>query len=432
MALDLGLTQSGAKSTRGPYFDGQAGVRQSIEAMAQKMREGKVDPRVIGWTGKVLKEAGLDGRGPNSRSNTRAQAAALLDAFRADVVYTPDPYGTELISSAAATLCLSPGLCLNRGDCDDSVVALGSATLSLAIPTVIVKQSFGVENQEHVLMAVQDETGDWIYADPSTNLPLGRAPNAVEEIWVDPMQPIGNLGEAGAEIITLGAPLMKQRHVRLLDGYWWEEREGRAFVHADGEWHDTGLGHIPVGVGTNIFGYPTVSDLKDLIDAAAYFLQQVQAAAAACTGWPDASAWTIWQADLLQVQAKFNEATALTNEILTGTPKWLLNIRIASGYDGGWAWERVREVIRDITDLDRRFRAANACTPPTYDHMPQPQTPDTQLQVYKSADALVKGVEQIGTKLIEPTTIGVGGVLIGCVLTVGGLLLVDHLLPHRR
>jgi hypothetical protein len=431
MTFDPGLTNSGVPATRAPYLNGQAGVRQSIEAMAQKMREGRLDPAVIGWARGVLKDAGIDGRGPDSRRNIRAQVGALLTALRSQTVYASDAYGAEVISSAAATLCLRPNLCINGGDCDDLSVALGSATLSLGIPTVIVKQSFGVENQEHVLMAVQDESGDWIYADPSTNLPLGKAPNAVEEIWVDPMQPIGDLGEAGAEIIVIGA--VPTRHVKFLGGYWFEESAGKAFVHTDGEWRDTGLGSIPpVGVGTDIFGYPTVSDLKDLIDAAAYFLQQLQAAAAACGGWSDATAWAIWQSDLQQVQAKFDAAARLTNEMLNGTPKWLMNIRTASGYGGGWAWEHVREVIRDITDLDRRFRVANACAPPTYEKTPQPQTPDTQLEAYKTADALAKGAEQIGQKMVAPTTIGIGGVVLGCVLTVGGLLLIDHLLPRRR
>lgn len=441
MAFEPGLKNAGVPSTRAPYMDGQAGVRQSLEAMSQKMREGRLDPYIIGWTGKVLKEAGLDGRGPNSRRNTRAQVSALLNAFRGQVVYAPDAFGAEVISSAAATLCLGPNLCLNRADCDDSVVALGSATLSLAIPTVIVKQSFGQENQEHVLMAFQDESGNWIYADPSTNLPLGKAPNATEEVWIDPLEPIGNLPETHAEIVTIGG--VPNRRVAFVAGYWWEESGGRTLVHADGGWRETGLGAIPAardksvveptGLGTNIFGYPTLSDLKDLINAAAYFLQQMQAAATACSGWQDSTAWTTWQSDLQQVQAHFNDAVSLSNELLTGTPKWLMNIRVASGVDGGFAWERVREVIRDVTDLDRRFRAAGGCAPPTYDHTPQPQTPDTQLEAYKTADALANGMEKIGQKIMEPTTIALGGVVLGVGLTVGAIFVIDRFLwPRRR
>lgn len=171
--------------------------------MAQKMREGRLDPAVAGWARGVLKDAGFDGR---DGFPIRRQGAALLAALRAQAIYTPDAYGAEVISSAAATLCLRPGLCINGGDCDDLTVALGSALLSLGIPVAIVKQNFGGENQEHVLLVFQDESGDWVYADPSTNAPLGQAPKAVSEIWVDPMQAIGNLPDVTPQIVTFGRP----------------------------------------------------------------------------------------------------------------------------------------------------------------------------------------------------------------------------------
>lgn len=206
MSFDPGVDSmraAGIPVTRQPYAEGSAGIRQSLDAMALKMREGRIDSAVIGWAGQVLKAAGLDGR---DRNTTPArQAAALLDALRESAVYAPDAYGAEVIQSAAATLCLRPGLCLNRGDCDDLAVAFGSATLSLGIPTQIVKQNFGGDTQEHVLIVVWDGA-DWQYADPSTKLPFGSALKAASEVWVDPMAPIGNLPEAKAEIVTLGRP----------------------------------------------------------------------------------------------------------------------------------------------------------------------------------------------------------------------------------
>ena len=194
----------GIPVTVAPYASGAAGVRQSLEVMSQKMREGRLDPAIAGWARGVLKDAGIDGR---DGFPIRRQAAALLAAIRAQAIYTPDAYGAEVISSAAATLCLRPGLCLNGGDCDDLTVALGSALLSLGIPTVIVKQDYGGENQQHVLIAFQDESGDWVYADPSTNAPLGSKPRGVvSEIMVDPMQAIGQLPDSNAQIVTFGRP----------------------------------------------------------------------------------------------------------------------------------------------------------------------------------------------------------------------------------
>jgi hypothetical protein len=222
--------------------------------MAQKMREGRLDPGVRGWAIAALKDAGIDGRAGQS---VRKQAEAILEAFRKVTTYAPDPYGAEYIPSAAATLCLRPNLCVNGEDCDGLSVALGSLMLSIGIPTQIVKQTFGGDAQEHVLIAIYDGS-NWLYADPSTRLPLGGSVPAADEIWIDPMGAVGPLPEAQPEIITLGKP----RH----------------------------------GFGS-VLGYPTTSDAHQLLDAAIYNAGQLKlawdncnsctgASSTAC-GWPD-------------------------------------------------------------------------------------------------------------------------------------------------
>ena len=176
-------------------------VRQSLETMALKMREGRIDPSVYAWARRTLTDAGFDFRDGMS---IRRAAGILLQALRDQTTYAPDAYGVEVVSSAAATLCLREDLCIKGGDCDDLAVALGSALLSLGIPVVIVKQEFGSEAQQHVLIAFQDEKGSWVYADPSTNAPLGSAPRAKKEIWVDPMTDIGDVPAPEAQIVTFG------------------------------------------------------------------------------------------------------------------------------------------------------------------------------------------------------------------------------------
>jgi hypothetical protein len=92
-------------------------------------------------------------------------------------------------------------------NCDGLSVALGTATMSIGIPTVIVKQSFGYGQQQHVLIAVQDENGAWLYADPSTRMPVGSAAHATSEERFDPMDEMSvSTGLSGNEIVTLGRP----------------------------------------------------------------------------------------------------------------------------------------------------------------------------------------------------------------------------------
>lgn len=202
-SIGRAATQDGINASRAPYADGSAGTRQSLDAMAQKMREGRLDPAMKEWAVSCLRAKGIDGR---DNVPIRRQVQALLDCLRDQAIYVPDAYGAEVVQSGAATLCLRPNLCIRGGDCDDLSVALGSATLSIGIPTAIVKQSYGAEHQEHVLIACYDEGGSWFYADPSTNWPVGRAANALDEVWIDPLGQIGNLPESHAEIVTMGKP----------------------------------------------------------------------------------------------------------------------------------------------------------------------------------------------------------------------------------
>jgi hypothetical protein len=195
----------GVRVVRMPFPPGVAGVKLSLEAIAQRIREGANDPAVMGWAMDRLREAGIDGRGFNDTAF--AKMRVLLDAVRAWTVYTPDPPHSETIKSAAAMLCLAPGLCVRGGDCDDQVVLLGSVLMSVGIPVLVVKQTFGSGDQEHVLIRAQDDSANWVALDPSTNLPAGESARASSEFALDPMNPsmIGLTGVPEAEFIGIGA-----------------------------------------------------------------------------------------------------------------------------------------------------------------------------------------------------------------------------------
>jgi hypothetical protein len=271
------MRAAGYKVEVAPYPDGAQGIRLSLEEVAQKIRDGRLDSDMRGWAGDVLITAGRP-------RTVKQQAQAILDAFRAETVYVPDPVGAEMIATGSATMCLRPGLCVRARDCDDSVVAVGSALMSIGIPVVVVKQNFGPQHQEHVLVEFQDENGNWIPMDPSTNSPAGFAHEAVEEVRIDPMDVIGSTGTSGAEIVTLGAPpccggcasggtceaggacdatanepsgeaylgappanrvgLTNTRQTRFYQGRWWEWRYGRTYYFEAGTWREYPTGPI--------------------------------------------------------------------------------------------------------------------------------------------------------------------------------------------
>lgn len=218
--------------TRRPYGKGEAGIRQSLEEVCRLMREARLDPDVKGWAVRELTAKGLDGR---AHPSIRQQAAALLDAFRAQTIYVPDAAGAEHVQAAHVTLCLRDR-CIPGEDCESLVIALGGAMLAIGLPTYGVKVSYGSSHQEHILIGLLDDNENAFYADPSTKYPLmEKIPGAVEEIWVDPLEQIGPVG-TGAEIVTLGAPRTDGRELYLQKGIWFEYLYGRWWVLSQGRW----------------------------------------------------------------------------------------------------------------------------------------------------------------------------------------------------
>jgi hypothetical protein len=241
------------------YPPGAEGITLSCETIAQKIRDGRLDPHITQWAADVVIAAGK----PKS---VKARAQALLDACRAQFFYAPDPPGAERIASAAITACVSPGLCLHVGDCDDLTVLMGSAIMSLGIPVVVVKQNFGSGQQEHVLIKCEDEDGDWLGVDPSSQtLPVGHSFPAVSEVEFDPLDQISTAtGSTEPEFVTLGAlpagvagllpstvgvasaprnvglvtepPAPPPRNIFFKDGLWIEYRYGTWWAYINRKW----------------------------------------------------------------------------------------------------------------------------------------------------------------------------------------------------
>jgi hypothetical protein len=434
MTFDPGIASmraAGIPVTQAPYANGGGGIRQSLEAMAQQMRNGKIDAGVKGWALQCLSDKGLDGR--TRATTTTAQAKAILDCLRSATIYTSDPYGTESIQSAGATLCLRPNLCVTGGDCDDLSVALGSLYLSIGLPVQIVKQNFGADAQEHVLIAVYVD-GGWEYADPSTNMPFGSAAPAVDEVWVDPMEPIGNLNEAKAEIVTLGRAGVIQHH-----------RRPQSTTP-----HWPGLG-APTGNATDVIAYRKIWD--------DYVMGTARAAIACGAAWqalvdqkppttppnvsqfavaPDAKTLTLWA----QLEQQKGEGIAASWNMYAGLQDW--EIMVSAG-----------DILQDFQSIVRRVgefyqpSILKDCPSLT---LPAPPGLELQKQVIgrieglgiiargtlqlfaKGAGGTLDVYETIGQKLANPTTIEIGGagIIVGIIATVAGLYALNRLISARR
>ena len=217
--------------TRRPYASGEAGIKQSLEEVCRLMREARVDPDVKTWAVNALISKGIDGR---NRPSIRQQAGALLEVFRGQTIYVPDAAGAEHIQAAHVTLCLRDR-CIPGEDCESLVIALGGPMLAIGLPVYGVKVSYGSAHQQHILLGLIDEDDKKFYVDPSTNSKvMDKVPRVVEEIWVDPLDQVGPVG-AGAEIVTLGAP-MAERELFIHNGVWFEYALGRWWMWSQNRW----------------------------------------------------------------------------------------------------------------------------------------------------------------------------------------------------
>ncbi len=90
---------------------GTEGTAYSLDQMSKFIRDGRNDPRMRAWAGRVLLAAGKP-------ATVKGQAQAILDELRKKTVYVQDPVNTELMAKPHITLCLDDhGLCMPAADC---------------------------------------------------------------------------------------------------------------------------------------------------------------------------------------------------------------------------------------------------------------------------------------------------------------------------
>ena len=284
--------------------------------MARQMRAARIGPdsdRLRGLAGKALIDAGR----PQS---VKAQLQVLLDTVRARTVYMPDPVAAEYVVAPAGTLCVRPGLCVPAGDCDDLTTALGALCLVSGIPVRIVKQSWGSSDQEHVLIEAQDEYGNWIAADPSSDWPAGIKAPCTSEVTVDPMndQQIGLLADTENNFVGVGG-LPRTRFLAMRTA-------------------------APVGAGGILPTFVTAHTVQELKDRLNGFVSGLNSAVSACASIP---------APLKDAWASFYAQWAI---YYAQTPSFW---SAAADMDEAEAWEK------DVQGWQQQLAALNCAVGPT-------------------------------------------------------------------
>lgn len=173
----------GAQTDARIHPAGKKGARLSLKEVGERGWKARMSPRLRAWVTQCLDKCGV------SRGTRREKAKCILEAFRKKVPYIADPVMGEFMATPDQLLCLDEGgLCIIGGDCDEAAITLIAAVLCIGIPAMVVGSSHKTPKDlpTHVFMAFEDDHGNWVRMDGTTNHPVGQAPPRSREWWVEP------------------------------------------------------------------------------------------------------------------------------------------------------------------------------------------------------------------------------------------------------
>lgn len=173
----------GVKTDARSHPSGAKGARLSLDECAQRAWKGRMSPRLRAWVTQELDKAGV------SRGSRRDKAQVILNAARKKMPYIADPVMGEFMATPDQVLCLDDGgLCIVGGDCDEHAILLAAAMMSIGIDAMIVGSSHHApaDVPTHVYMAFEDDAGQYVRMDGTTQYPVGKVAPYKREWWVEP------------------------------------------------------------------------------------------------------------------------------------------------------------------------------------------------------------------------------------------------------
>ena len=154
--------------------DGQAGVRYSLDQVAEFASEGRFEPRVISW---ATHQLALH----NFPTTELGKAKAIHEGILRDICWIPDPVDSELIRNPKYMLpdpVTGEPAMFPAGDCDDITTAELAAMMAVGVRAAVLGHSYEDDEQiGHVLGEIWDGKGKcWHFVDGSSRkLNFGQA-----------------------------------------------------------------------------------------------------------------------------------------------------------------------------------------------------------------------------------------------------------------
>jgi hypothetical protein len=193
----------GVAVVRRDFRPGAAGLQDGLNAIGGLIVVNMRDVRILSWARRAMWEASL----PVDAGPTQI-ALAIYRKQREDMVFAQDPIYTELYTSAVKLLCLDPdGECLRGGDCDDNVIVLAAALMSVGIPVRLLVRSYPGMELLHLMIQYDADPlkrGQWTCFDatsPNGACFPGYSSEMVASLEVEPM-----VREQPPQMMILGRP----------------------------------------------------------------------------------------------------------------------------------------------------------------------------------------------------------------------------------
>jgi hypothetical protein len=187
---------------------GVPGLQEGLSSIAGLIADGMRDGRILTWARLAMWEASL----PVNASPTEI-ALAIYRKQRADMVFAQDPICTELYMSAVKLLCLDPaGECIRGGDCDDNVIVLASALMSVGVPVRLLVRSYPRMDQLHLMIQYDADPmkrGNWTCFDATS--PTGACFGGYDTEMVTSLEVVPMVEQQPPQLMILGRPPVRPK-----------------------------------------------------------------------------------------------------------------------------------------------------------------------------------------------------------------------------
>lgn len=161
MAIFQAETLDGIPYTLSGLPDGPEGVRKTLAAMSDFVRQSNVNPDFVNFARSLISNV--------RQKDFSGEANSIHNWVRDNIRYTQDPYSVEFVQLPDITIQT------RQGDCDDKSTLVAALLQAIGHPARFVAVGFTPEGFDHVYVETKIKD-KWLGSDTTEEVPLGWSP----------------------------------------------------------------------------------------------------------------------------------------------------------------------------------------------------------------------------------------------------------------